>query len=185
MGTPKRCADGNVRTHFAGRAQQGQRQKIRGDDEQRASRMDAFCKYREVLDAAVRRRVLHQHAEDSGPRRIERGQRADLDLIPERQRARLHDSNRLRMTVLRDKETLALAARDGVAHVHRLGRGCGLVEQRRVRQRQRRQVRDHRLEVEQSLESALGDLGLVGRVLRVPARVLEDRALDDAGRVTT
>ena len=57
-----------------------------------------------------------------------------------------------------------------------------LVEQRRVRDRQPGQVGDHRLEVEQRLEPALRDLRLVGRVLRVPARVLEDVALDHRRR---
>ena len=41
---------------------------------------------------------------------------------------------------------------------------------------------DHRLEIEQRLEPALGDLGLVGRVRGVPAGVLEDVPLDDRRR---
>ena len=46
----------------------------------------------------------------------------------------------------------------------------------------RRQIAHDGLEVEQRLEPALRDLGLVGRVLRVPARVLQHVALDDRGR---
>ena len=49
----------------------------------------------------------------------------------------------------------------------------------RRRRRQPGQVGDHRLEVEQRLEPALADLGLVGRVGGVPGRVLQHVALDD------
>ena len=50
------------------------------------------------------------------------------------------------------------------------------------------EVGDHRLVVEQRLQPALGDLWLVRRVLRGPARVLEHVAEDgvgDAGPVVT
>ena len=65
---------------------------------------------------------------------------------------------------------------------HRLGGGGALVEQRRVGGRQPGQVGDHGLEVEQRLEAALGDLGLVGRVGGVPGRVLEHVAPDHRRR---
>ncbi len=64
----------------------------------------------------------------------------------------------------------------------RLGRGGALVEQRGVGRRQAHEVLDHRLEREQRLEPALGDLGLVGRVRRVPGRVLQHVAADHGGR---
>ena len=66
-----------------------------------------------------------------------------------------------------------------VAHQHRLGRRGAFVEHRGVGDLEPGQVADHRLEVEEGLQPALGDLGLVGRVGRVPARVLEDGPLDD------
>ena len=77
------------------------------------------------------------------------------------------------------KNALALGLVEGVGHVHGLGRGGGLVEERCVGQGQGGEVGHHGLEVQEGLEAALGDLGLVGRVLRVPAGVLEDVALDD------
>jgi hypothetical protein len=80
---------------------------------------------------------------------------------------------------VRHEEHAALALRVLVGHVHRLGRGGGLVEQRRVGQRQTGEVGDHGLVVEQRLEPTLGDLCLVGRVGGVPAGVLEHVALDD------
>ena len=76
------------------------------------------------------------------------------------------------------KKTLRRRSVTATAHVHGLGRGGRLVEQRGVGDRQAGQVGDHGLEVEQRLEPALGDLRLVGRVLGVPARVLQDVALD-------
>ena len=61
---------------------------------------------------------------------------------------------------------------------HRLGDRGGLVEQARAGGRQPGQVADHGLEVEQRLEPALADLGLVRRVRGVPGRVLEHVAAD-------
>ncbi len=46
----------------------------------------------------------------------------------------------------------------------------------------RGQIGDHRLEIQQRFEAALGNLGLIRRVLRVPAGILQNIALDDGGR---
>ena len=62
---------------------------------------------------------------------------------------------------------------------HRLGGGGGLVKQRGAGPRQRGQVGDHGLEVQQRLEPALGDLRLVRGVGRVPGGVLQHVAADD------
>ena len=62
---------------------------------------------------------------------------------------------------------------------HRLGGGGGLVQQRRAGPRQRGQVGDHGLEVQQRLEAALGDLRLIRGVRGVPGRVLQHVAADD------
>ena len=56
------------------------------------------------------------------------------------------------------------------AHVRRLDERGGAVVQRRVRDLQRRQLADHRLELEQRLQDALGQLRLVGRVGGVELR---------------
>ena len=80
---------------------------------------------------------------------------------------------------VRVAELLALHA---MQQRHRLaGRGA-FVQQRRVGHRHPRQVRDHRLEVEERLEAALRDLGLIRRVGRIPARILEHAAPDHARR---
>ena len=65
---------------------------------------------------------------------------------------------------------------------HALDDGGGLVEHRRVRRVEPGEVGDHRLEVDERLEAALRDLGLVRRVRRVPGRVLEHVALDHRRR---
>ena len=137
-----------------------------------------------VAHAPVGRRVLHQHAEQRArPPKSTSSAGPTRTLDAERLRARAHHGDGLRVAVLGHEERLARAPRaSGAAHVHRLGRGGGLVEQRRVGQRQAGEVGHHRLEVEQRLQPALRDLRLVRRVLRVPARVLEDVALDDRRR---
>ena len=62
--------------------------------------------------------------------------------------------------------------------MHRFG-GCrSLIEQRRVRDLETGEVRNHRLEVEQRFEPPLRDLRLIRRVGRVPAGVLEHIPLD-------
>ena len=80
------------------------------------------------------------------------------------------------------KNTLLLLLPMRMRQRHRLGRGGGLVEHRRVGDGHAGEVGDHGLEVEQRFHAALRDLGLVGRVGGVPGRVLEDVAQDDARR---
>ena len=62
--------------------------------------------------------------------------------------------------------------------LHGLGHGGGLVQQRSSSHWQAGQILHHRLEVQQSLEAALGNLRLVGGVSGVPARVLHHVAAD-------
>ena len=67
----------------------------------------------------------------------------------------------------------------GAAHQqHCFGNGGCFVEHRSVGDRQAGQVHDHGLEVQQCLETALGDFGLVRGVSRVPGRVFQDVAQD-------
>ena len=93
----------------------------------------------EVGDAAVGRRIRQQR---TGERRRQRQRRASgrprALSTPMRLGARADDRDRLRMAVFGDEERAPLSVRDGEAHGHRLGRGGGFVEQRRVRERQAR-----------------------------------------------
>ena len=79
-------------------------------------------------------------------------------------------------------ERLARATDRLEAHHHRLGGGGAFVEQRGVRHREPGEVLDHRLVVDERLETALRDLCLVRRVGGVPARVLEHVAEDHRRR---
>ncbi len=85
------------------------------------------------------------------------------------------------------RHTIAIAAASAsgasaVHQRHRFRRRRRLVQQRCVRHFHPRQIRDHRLEVEERLQAALGDLGLVRRVRRVPARVLHHHPENHARR---
>ena len=87
------------------------------------------------------------------------------------------------MTGFGDEEDVRVAvAVDGVAEVHRFSGGGGFVEQRGVGNVHRCQIGDHRLEIQQRFESALGNFRLIGRVGGVPAGIFEDVALDDGRR---
>ena len=81
-----------------------------------------------------------------------------------------------------EEHARVLARAHAVRERHPLRRGGRLVEQRRVGDVHRGEVLHHRLEVEERLEAALGDLRLIRRVGRVPARVLEDVAQDHGRR---
>ncbi len=56
-------------------------------------------------------------------------------------------------------------------------------KQRSIGNGQAGKVADHRLEVQQAFQAALGNLRLVRRVLRVPSRVFKNVAQDDARRM--
>jgi hypothetical protein len=108
---------------------------------------------------------------------------ADLELDAEPLRARSHDRKHLRMRGRVDEEHLFRALARAPDHRHRLRRGSGFVEQRGVGDRQAGEIDDELLESEQRFEAPLRDLGLVGRVGGVPARVLQHVALDHGRRM--
>ena len=98
----------------------------------------------------------------------------------ERLGAGLEDGQRLRQRVgVDDEDGVGLGAAGPAHQRHRLGGGGGLVEHGGAGDVETGEVGDHRLEVDQRLEPALADLGLVGRVGGVPGRVLQHGALDD------
>ena len=173
----------DVGAHLAGRRNERERQEIGRDRDQRPRGVGALRERAEVAQHAVRRRVLDEHAEQALRLEVEGVDGPDVHLDAERLGARRHHRDRLRVAVRGDEEAVASRLRDGAAERHRLGGGRRLVEQRRVRERQPGEVGHHGLEVEERLQPALCDLGLVGRVLRVPARVLEHVPEDHGRRV--
>ncbi len=177
-----RVADRDVGAELARRFEQEQRERVGRHDDQRARAVRTLDERARVAQQAVAGRVLQQGAEDRCSE-VEQRRVARDDLQAQGVRARAHDLDRLRMAVGGDEEVLArVVLADVEAERHGLGRGGALVEHRGVGDLQARELEHHRLVGEQRLEPALADLGLVGRVLRVPARVLEHVALDHRRR---
>ena len=168
--------DRDVESHRPWFLQQGQGQQVGGHDRQGT---------RLVQDLAPRGVVpqvpVGSGIGEDGPEQAVDVQVLDLaDHQFDAQRAGPggQDAEDLRVQVGRGEESRlpALARRE--RHVHRLRGGGGLVEQGGVGDLQSGQVADHGLEVQQRLQSSLGDLRLIRGVGGVPGRVLEDVALD-------
>jgi hypothetical protein len=84
------------------------------------------------------------------------------------------------VAVAADDEGVALVFDAALRQRHGLGSGCGFVEHGGIGHRQRGQVTDHGLEIDQRLHAALADLRLIGRVGGVPGRVLQNVAQNHA-----
>ena len=165
--------DADVGAHLPRRLIEGEGQEVARKCGDGARRLCLCGDGGEVLDLARGRRVLKEDAEHI---RLH-PDLARLDHLhgdAEGQGAGLHHRDGLGMDVVRNDEHIPIAPRHRLGHVHGFGRGGAFVEKRSVGERQRGEVRNHGLEIEQRLEATLRDLGLIGRVLRVPAGVLED-----------
>ena len=139
----------------------------------------------EVVEASGLVWVLHQRAEHQRLVECHLLGRADLQLDAQRFRAAAQHRNGLREAAIRDEENAVgvaeLFSLHAVQQRHGLARRGALVQQRRVGHGHPGEVSDHGLEIEERLEAALGDLRLVRRVGRIPARVLEHVAANDTG----
>ena len=87
------------------------------------------------------------------------------------------------MTIAGDEEYIRRIFRDATRERHRFGGRGRFIEHRCIGDRHRRQIADHRLEIDQGFETALRDLGLVRRVRGVPRGIFEDVAENDARRM--
>ena len=176
-------ADDDVGAHLPWRREQRQREQVRGDRDDRATLVRRLDQPATSRGLTGRSGVLHQHAEDVAVGQAVCVHVGDHHPDAERLGPGLHDRHGLRKAARVDDEHragrgLAAASRQG----HRLG-GCRrLVEQRGAGHRESGEVAHDRLEVEERLEPALGDLRLVGRVSGVPGRVLEHVAQNDRRR---
>ncbi len=173
-----RVADGNVGAPLARRRQQREGKQVGRHSNQCTGRVRCVTHGTPVGNVAVGRGILQQAA-DSVRFESESCRISDLDLDATRFGARLHHRNRLRMARginQEDRRPFVLHHRDG--HRHRFRSGGAFIEQRRIRDGERGHVAHHRLEVQQCLEPPLRNLGLIRRVGRVPAGILEDVALD-------
>mmetsp|Transcript_7428 Transcript_7428/g.12524 ORF Transcript_7428/g.12524 Transcript_7428/m.12524 type:complete len:329 (-) Transcript_7428:549-1535(-) len=173
-------AHGNIRPHRPRLFQQGQRQRIGRDNADglvRVQRVDWRC---EVADMAISAGILEDRAKDGAGVQIIRAAHCHLD--SQRLGAGFHHGDVLRVAVFIDKEPGDFRFADPLRHGHRLGTGGCLVQQRGVGNLKPREVRHHGLEVQQRLQPALRNLGLIGRIGRVPGRILKDVALDRGRR---
>ena len=181
---PLRRPHGDVRAELPRRREQGEREQVRRRHQQRPGLVEPVGQRPEVPDPPPRVRVLDERPGDLPGDRSSAGGAGKRPLHqpdPEGPGARPHHRQRLRVGLGVGQEHRAPAPRRGVAHRHRLGGGGRLVEQRRPGDRQPGEVRGERLEVHQDLQPPLRDLGLVGRVLGVPARILQQVPQDHRG----
>ena len=170
----------HIGTPFTRRGQQHQGQEVCTDSCADTSRFRFASDAAIVVHAAIDGRVLQRKTEVT-VRRIEVVHIAHHQLHTDGCATRAQDVDVLRIEALVGEELVGFAEFLGpcrVQHVHGFGDGGGLVEQAGVRDRQTGEVAAHRLEVQQSFQSPLGDLSLVRRVGRVPSRILEYVALD-------
>ena len=86
------------------------------------------------------------------------------------------------MAVFIDKERGCFGLCHALRHGHGLGCGRCLVQERRVRNFEARQITDHGLVVQQRLKATLRNFRLIGRVSRIPRRVFQDVALNGGRR---
>jgi hypothetical protein len=115
--------------------------------------------------------------------RVQRLGRADDHLDAQRLGPRLHHRDVLRMAGSSTKNPRALDFATRSAITIASAQAVASSSSEALATRQPRQVRHHRLEVQQRLKPPLRDLGLVGRVGGVPGRVLQHVALDRGRRV--
>ena len=175
-----RRTHGDVGAPLPGGFQQGQRQQVGSGRDEHAPGVRRGGEVGIVAHRAVGGRILYDGAELPA-RKFVFVVVVDDQFDPERFAARQQHVERLRENVAVDEELVATLL-DGLArpqrkhHAHGFGGGGALVEQRAVADLHARE-RDHGgLEIEQRLEAALRDFGLIGRVGGVPRRIFENVA---------
>ena len=171
-------SDRNVGAPLAWWGQQGARQQVGGDRHQGPRLVQGSGQRAEVADRAVGGRVGEQRSEVVGGFDATAARIDQVQLDAQGRRPRGDHGDHLRVAANVDEKLGGLALRLATAQGERLGGRGGLVEQRRTGEVQAGQVLHHGLEVEQRLQAALGDLGLVRGVGGVPGGVLQHVALD-------
>ena len=168
---------GDVDAELAGRLEHAERQRVAGDDHQRAGLVGGVGEGLEVLDGAEEVGVLHEHGGDVvaelGDLRDAIRERHLLDGRAPAGGGRLQRLACVRVHARGDQEARAL-----VVQLRQVGgggeRGRALVHAR-VGDRQAGQLADRGLVLEHHLQPALGDLRLVGRVGRQELGAGQDR----------
>ncbi|CAH0038163.1 unnamed protein product [Clonostachys rhizophaga] len=185
------AAEGNIGAELAGRLELSEGQEIRGDANETLALVDEVREALVVENTTAGVGVLEKNTDEALAGLLHEfvlvGEDVtDDELNAESLRSGLENLESLGVAVLRNDEGLASALGGvGKSHGHGLGSGSGLIKDGGVGDLEAGQVSDHGLEVEQGLQTALADLGLVGSVAGVPRWVLEDVALDDGGDLGT
>jgi hypothetical protein len=133
---PLRGADRDVGAELARRGEQREREQIGRHHDDALRGVDAADDRAVIRDGAVGGRVREQRAAHVAGIERPRGWRGDLQVDPERNGARAHHGDRLRVRCGIDPERLARARTRLVRHHHRLGGGGAFIEQRGVRHRE-------------------------------------------------
>ena len=172
-----RRSDRDIGAEFAGRGNERQRQQVGGDNRKRAFHVQRGNRRPQIAHGAGRGRILQQRAQHLAF--VEIDKRIADDQVPAQGFGTgAQHRKRLRMHLAVDEERFCLAVRGALGQRHCFRRGGGFIKQRRVGDIEPGQIADHGLEVEQCLQPALADLGLIRRIGRVPGRILQDVALD-------
>ena len=173
-------SNGDVRAEFSRWLELGQCEQVRGHDHEAIGGFQLADLLLEVADPAGATGILQQSGKIFAVQ--ERVQIALHDLDAHGLGPGPHHGNGLGKAVAVDKEAAALALAHAPGHHHGLRGGGRLVQHGGVGQTQGREIHDHLLEGDQHFEPGLADFGLVGRVGRIPVRILHDIAPDDRRR---
>mmetsp|Transcript_64550 Transcript_64550/g.113996 ORF Transcript_64550/g.113996 Transcript_64550/m.113996 type:complete len:535 (+) Transcript_64550:1456-3060(+) len=174
-----RRAHRNVKTHLSHRLEEHRGHQVRAAHHHRTVRVRLGGEIRPVLHTTVGVGVLNHHTAEVIAGKIQvLVYLAHLHLHAQGITTGADQGDVLRVAALVHEELGLLLVLQGIAHRHRLSSGSGLVQQRRVGQRQCGEVSHHGLVVQQRLQTALGDLRLVGSVRSVPSGVLQNVAED-------
>ncbi len=174
-------ADGDVSAPLPRRLEQRQSEEVRRHRHQRPLGMGFGRQGLEVAQRAGATRILLDQAEVvalgcSG------AQVHDVHDEPQRPEAGRQHGEGLGQAVGVDDDPIRWT-RGAAAHERdRFGHGGALVEQGGVGRVEPGEIGHHRLKVQEGLQPALADFGLVRRIRRVPRGALEHVAPDDTGR---
>ncbi|MNI40033.1 hypothetical protein D3C73_942320 [compost metagenome] len=168
----------HVGAQLTRRRQQQQAQQVGADAGQRLLGMQMIDQRSQIADLAVGVGVLQQRTEHLVLLQV-------FHRVHDQFQAKAfgtgpHHGDRLGVAVFINEKQIASGLGNALGQGHRLGRRRGLIQQRSIGQLQPGQVDDHLLEIEQRLEPALRDLGLVRRVSGVPPGIFQHIAQDDS-----
>ena len=179
-----RVAERDVGAHLARRGGERERQQIGGHRHEHARIVRLLDERAQVVEPSGFVGILHQRAEHVGAE-LHRIRGADAQLDAERFRAAAQHGDGLREAAIRHQEHAAgvahLLALHAVQQRHGLPRRRPLVQQRGVGHLHPRQIRHHRLEIEERLEAACA-ISADTACKAYTSRILEHAAADHAGR---